>query len=121
MGQYELDLHVLGLNYSSTEAEMIKAYCSKARRFHPDNNFGFDTSKMMKIINTAKDGFQDQLRTNDASREVERVQSAEDVISIPSDHNSDSESSDTSSEPASPSSNGFIQGCFFIVISVFRW
>ena len=44
VGQYELDLHVLGLNYSSTEAEMIKAYSSMARRFHPDSNFGFDTS-----------------------------------------------------------------------------
>ena len=56
VGQYELDLHVLGLNYSSTEVEIIEAYRSMARRFHPDNNFGFDTSEMMKMINTAKDG-----------------------------------------------------------------
>ena len=26
-GLYQLNLHVLGLNYSSTEAEIIKAYC----------------------------------------------------------------------------------------------
>ena len=104
MGQYELDLHVLGLNYSSTEAEMINAYRSMARRFHPASNFGFDTSEMMKMINTAKDGLQDQLRKNDACREEERVQATEDEISIPSDHNSDSESSDTPSEPASSSS-----------------
>ena len=42
--QYPLNLYILGLNYSSTEAEMIKVYRSMARRFHPDNNFGFDTS-----------------------------------------------------------------------------
>ena len=66
--QYELDLHVLGLNYSSTEAEMIKAYRSMARRFHPDNNYGFDATEMMKMINTAKEGLQDQLRKNDACR-----------------------------------------------------
>ena len=60
-----MNLHVLGLNYSSIEAEMIKAYRSMARRFHPDNNFGFDTSEMIKMINTAKDGLQDQLHKND--------------------------------------------------------
>ena len=75
-----------------------------ARRFHPDNNFGFDTSEMMKMINTDKDGLQDQLNKNGACREEERVQAAEDEISIPSDHNSDSESSDTSYKPVSSSS-----------------
>ena len=95
VGQYELDLHVLGLNYSSTEVEIIEAYRSVACIFHPDSNFGFDTSEMMKMINTAKDGLQDQLRENDARREEERVQAAEYEISIPSDHNSDSESSNT--------------------------
>ena len=45
-GQYPLNLHVLGLNYSSIEAEMIKAYRSMARRFHPDNNFGFTLQKL---------------------------------------------------------------------------
>ena len=68
-GQYELDLHALGLNYSSIEAEMILAYRSMARRFHPDNISGFDTSEMMKMINTAKVGLEDQLRKNDACRE----------------------------------------------------
>ena len=38
VGQYELDLHVFGLNYYSTFAEMIKGYRSMARRSHPDNN-----------------------------------------------------------------------------------
>ena len=68
-GQYLLNLHYLGLNYSSTEAEMIKAYRSMARRFHPDNNFGFDNSEIMKMINTAKDVLQDKLCENDAFRE----------------------------------------------------
>ena len=57
-----------------------------ARRFQPDNNFGFDTSEMMKMINKAKEGFQDHQRKNDACREKERVQAVEDEISIPYDH-----------------------------------
>ena len=103
-GQYHLNLHVLGLNYSSTFVEMITGYCSMARRFHPDNNYWFDTSEMTTIINMAKEGFQDQLRKNDTVREEERDLAAEDVESIPSDHNFDSESSGTSSEPMSSSS-----------------
>ena len=56
-----------------------------ARRFHPDKNIGLDTTEMMKMINEAKDGLEDQLRTNDASREEERVLVVEYEISIPSD------------------------------------
>ena len=59
MGQYDLKLHVLGLNYSSTFAGIIKGYRSMARRFHPDNNYGFDTTEMMTMMNTAKEGLQD--------------------------------------------------------------
>ena len=65
---YPLNLYVLGLKYSSTEAEMKKAYYSMAHRFHPDRNFELDATEMMKIINEAKEGLEDQLRTNDASR-----------------------------------------------------
>ena len=72
-----------------------------ARRFHPDNNYGFDTTEMMKSINTAKEGLQDQLRENDALREEEHVQAAEDDNSIPYYHSSDPESSGTSSKQAS--------------------
>ena len=43
-GQYHLNLYVIGLNYSSTFEESIKGYRSMARRFHPDNNYGFDTT-----------------------------------------------------------------------------
>ena len=103
-GQCHLDLHVLGLNYSSTYVEMITSYRSMSRRFHPDNNYGFDTSEMMTMINMANEGLQDQLRKHDAVREEERDLSAEDVESIPSDHNYDSESSGASSKPASSSS-----------------
>ena len=53
------------------------------------------------MINTASDGLRDQLRENDALKEEERVQAAEDESSIPSVHNPDSESSGTSSKPAS--------------------
>ena len=65
------------------------------RIFHPGRNYGFDTTEMMRMINTAKEGLQDQLRKNDAVREEERDLAAEDVESIPSDHNSDSEPSGT--------------------------
>ena len=61
--------YVLGLNYSSTDAETKKAYYSMARRFHPDRNIGLYTSEMMIMIKEARFGFQEQLRTNDASRE----------------------------------------------------
>ena len=61
-GRYDLNLHVLGLNNYSTYAEMMKGYRSMARRFHPNNNYGFDTSEMMTMINTAKEELQDQLR-----------------------------------------------------------
>ena len=36
VGKYDLNLHVLGLKYSSTFLEMIKVYRSIAHRFHPD-------------------------------------------------------------------------------------
>ena len=49
-GQYHLNLHVLGLNYSSTFVEMIKGYFSMARRFHTDNNYRFDTTEMMTVF-----------------------------------------------------------------------
>ena len=42
-----------------------------ARRFHPNNNYGFDTTEMMTMINMAKEGLQDQLRKNYAVREEE--------------------------------------------------
>ena len=62
---------------------------------------GYHTTEMMTMINTAKDGLQDRQPGNDRVREEENVQAAEDLESIPSYHNSDSESSGTSSEPAS--------------------
>ena len=55
----------------------------------------------MTMINKAIYGLQDQLRENDAIREEEHVQAAEYESSVPSDQNPDSESSGTSSEPAS--------------------
>ena len=80
---------------------MIKADRFMTRIFHPDNNHGFDTTEIMTMINTAKEGLQYQLCRNDAVMEEERDLAAEDVESIPSDHNSDSESSGTLSKPAS--------------------
>ena len=48
-GQYDLNLHVLGLNNYSTYAEIMKGYRSMARIFHPDNNYGFDTTEITTI------------------------------------------------------------------------
>ena len=53
--QYDLNLHVLGLNNYSTYAETMKGYRSMAHRFHPDNNYGFDTTEIMTMINMARD------------------------------------------------------------------
>ena len=72
-----------------------------ARRFHRDKNIGLDTTLMMTMINTSKFGLLDLLRDNYQIREEENLQAAEDEESIPSDHYSESESSRTSSEPAS--------------------
>ena len=54
LDQYHLNLYVLDLNSNSTITELNKAYRSMACRFHPDKNIGLDTTKMMKMINTAK-------------------------------------------------------------------
>ena len=54
-GPYPLNLYVHGLNYSLTEAEMKKSHYSMASRFHPDKNFGLDTTEMMKMINEGMD------------------------------------------------------------------
>ena len=42
--QYHLYLYVMDLNYISTITEMNKTYRSMAHRFHPDNNYRFDTT-----------------------------------------------------------------------------
>ena len=76
-------------------------HCHHFCRFHPDNNYGFDTTEMTTMINMARYGLQDQLRENYALREEECFQVEEDESSIPSDHNPDPESSSTSSEPES--------------------
>ena len=59
---------------------------------------------MVLTLQKWKEGLQDQLRKNDAVRWEERYLAAEEVESIPSDHNYDSESSGISSKPASSSS-----------------
>ena len=75
-----------------------------ALRFHPDNNYGFYTTEMMTMVIMTREGLQEQLCKNGAVREEELDLAAEYVESIPSDNNSDSESSGTSFEPASSSS-----------------
>ena len=57
----------------------------------------------MGIINEAKEGLKNTLRNNDTITEEERVHMAEETISISSDDNSDSETSETSSKPATSS------------------
>ena len=85
-----MNLFVLGLNESSTEEDMKKAYRSMSLRFHPSKNIHEDASKMMGMINKAKEGLKTTLRNNDAIREEERVCKAEETIILASDDNSDS-------------------------------
>ena len=82
---------------------MKTAYRSMALRFHLDKNIGLDTPKMMSMINEAEDVLEGILCTNDASRVEERVRAAENTILLSSDDNYDSETSNTSSEPATSS------------------
>ena len=72
-------------------------------RFHPDKNVHEDASKVMRMINEAKEGLEDTLRNNDVIGEEERVCMAEETIILSSDDNSDSETSKISSEPATSS------------------
>ena len=60
--------HVLGLDESSTEDDMKKAYRNLAFRFDPDKNKHSQFSNVMQIINEAKDYLEDTLRHNDAIR-----------------------------------------------------
>ena len=41
-----------------------------ALQFHPDENIDVDTSKTMVMINEAKEGLKNTLRTDDAIREL---------------------------------------------------
>ena len=54
-------------------------------RFCPDKNIHEDASKLMLMINEAKEGLEDTLRNNDAIREEERVRMAENTIMLLSD------------------------------------
>ena len=74
-----------------------------ALRFHPDKNIHEDASKMMGMINKAKEGLINTLRNNDAIREEERVRMAEFTIILSSDDNYDLETRKISSEPATSS------------------
>ena len=64
-----MNLFVLGLNESSTEEDMEKAYRSMSLRFHPDKNIHEDASKMMGMINEAKEVLKITLLNNYAIRE----------------------------------------------------
>ena len=56
------------------------------------------------MINEAKDGMKNTLHTNEAIRKEERVFAEEDTNTLSFDENYDSETRDTSYEPATPSS-----------------
>ena len=62
-------------------------------RFHPDKNIHEDASKMMGMMNEAKEGLKITLRNNDAIREEECVRMEEETITLSSDDNSDPETS----------------------------
>ena len=72
-------------------------------RFHPDKNIHKDASKVMRMINEAKEGIKTTLRNNDAIIEEEHVRMSEETITLLSDDNSDSETSKISSKPSTSS------------------
>ena len=65
--------HVLGLNDSSTEDDIKKAYRSLALEFRPDKNQHSQVSDGMKILNEAKEELENILRHDYAIREEECV------------------------------------------------
>ena len=73
----ELNYFVLGLNESSIEEDMKKAYRSMSLRFHPEKHIHEDATRVMKMINEAKDGLADTLHNNDAIREEEPIRMVE--------------------------------------------
>ena len=72
-------------------------------RFQPDKNIHEYASKMMGMINEAKERLKITLHNNDAIREEERVRISEKTTLLLSDDNSDSETSEISSKPATSS------------------
>ena len=88
---------VLGLNESSTEEDMKKAYITLALRFHPDKNQLSQVPDVMKIINEAKDELENIFCRIDAIREEERVCMAYNNIMISSESFSSDDSLETSS------------------------
>ena len=52
----KLNLFVPGLNESSAADDMEKAYRSMSLRFYPDKSIHEDASKIMGMINKAKEG-----------------------------------------------------------------
>ena len=69
-----------------------------ALRFQPDKNIDVDTSKMIGMINEAKEGLKITIRNNYAIREEARVSMAEEAVTLSSDDNSDSETSEHNSD-----------------------
>ena len=69
-------------------------------RFHPDKNIHEDASKVMLMINKAKEGLKITLRNNDLIREEEHVRMAENTVILSSDENYDSKTRKISSKPA---------------------
>ena len=66
-----MNYRVIGLDESSPENDMKKAYRKLALQSHPDKNRHSQASDVMHMINDAKERLGDLLRHNDAMREKE--------------------------------------------------
>ena len=67
----EFNYHALGLNESSTEHDMKKAYRKLVIRSHPEKKNHPRASAVMGMINHGKEGLEDLFSYNDAMRKQE--------------------------------------------------
>ena len=78
----EFYYHVLGLNDSSIEDDMKRAYRTLDFRFHPDKNNNSPFIDVMQMINEAKEEPERTFCHNYATKEQERVRMAQNTILI---------------------------------------
>lgn len=62
MKQFQDYYAILKVDVNATNTELRKAYLKCCKEWHPDKNPGIDTTKMMQVINEAKDTLLDPIK-----------------------------------------------------------